>query len=852
MPTIRLFRNQNSSNPNAVIVGVPDEVQLDTNTSQIQFTQVEVLPEPTTINDLFLEPMVINNSATSANLNIVTTQLQPGFTLNAVPMSNVAGTTVAFETEEVNIPIGYILLDDLPQWPTQNYNDQYQKIHQLNALPGRIPVVPNFEVYRADRKFSCTHNACIDEIKVYYRRRSATNANPWAYEGYINKESTLVFELEGEYDFRFVPFFDGKPVGSINYKEKIVEWKKNTNLKWTSIQLSPNRHRIEFSGHIGTDINLVEVYQKTTRNRQQPYSFVASFELIPDSSGKLSRSNFEVEVSNTENYPCLEYRFYKLGPVGSRRPKVYISKAEHNLKKHYNSTDISLNVDSLDKSIFRINIGGALHKLFKPTQPGRWREQKSEWEDVAIPQGLLMLRLSIRRHQSGVVTDYGTYIINHTHEGAFIQSVPFHMEGKPQEDVYSFIFEDSEDFRSVRNLPSPDFSENSDLSYEFRLLSWSAGIEESVITNTEKVILKRNFGIDTDGKSISRDYAYNCWSFEHPKRLYRNIQPPLFSQDNLKSYLRFASMKTGWLIPTQTRRPQHTRNVEIVSGEWKVLYYCNNDEIQEFPYYCFDINIPYSSRQTIDFIEVMVSNPDMSTPITIGKFHACENIEIIDFMGYFKVLEHVTNSLNINEVISNSGQETTSVAGNSSSYALSVATAGLNSTMTSPVGSSFSMTPNMGSEWNSNNSLPFAGMSTINSVNSGTSLSISTIPTDTASQNLESMNSVRALNNAIAVQAESGIVNYVIKATYLDESVELFDHSVDISSRPKLPPDPAGNSSVVPGNAILNAQTYQISAQSSQQLIQAIGTINVASSAQAISTNTLASTTINTVSFGDY
>lgn len=848
MPKIRVFRNQSSSNPTAVMIGIPDEIQLDTDINSIQLSQVEILPPPSSVSDLFIEPLVINNSACTANANVSATVLQPGFKLSAVPITNNVGVIDALEVEEVMIPEGYIHLDDFSSWHSQNYNAQ-NKITPDNfkRLPGaqNNPQGLVFDVDIQDKKFTCTHSADITEIKIYYKREKQRSWVEWAS---INKSEDVIFPHTGKFDFRFVPFYEGKQIGTIKHKEAFRKWKKTTKLHWSDIQLRKDLYQVVMSGDVGTDVNYVKVYQKLT-NGQKKYKEITSFEINPDTTGKVDIIFTVENISAVEKYPCLEYRFYRKN-MEKFPALIYVKTESYNLTSNYNNIPgISCIVEKVEKSKFLIRIQDSNKRLFRPPQPQRWREQ-TDWEQVAIPNKQIMLRLSINRYQNGNRRNYGTYLVNYTQgeDPKFLDGLPFKIKSL-SDNTIGFVFEDSEDFRALQSIDSPDqYTQN--LTYEFRLLGWTAGIEESLLTNVPKIIPKREQVI-FDGKLRVRDFAYNTWALEHPQAIHSQIMPLAPSEDTNQNHLKYGSFYEGFVVQSEPTDFTPSRNIITRGVGWKVLYYYSseNDEIQEFPYYCFNVEIPYSSRQIIDTIDVCISSKNNDAPMLIGTYHPSQFFQVVDFAGYFKAREYVTQQSNLSGIISNTPTlgasllQDTVATGNSSAFASGLVAHGLDTP---------SATVTTTTDWNPQIGTPFVGTTSISSsqLGSSTVASVNTMVVNTFADNLEAINSMRVVNNSIAETAEVGTIEYIIKVKYTDGDVREFPYSAAISDRPRLPPDPPGNTSIVVGNQTISAAVYSVSQESSQQLVQAI-------SSTAQSTNNLqnvVSTTFaaSSISFGDY
>ena len=119
---IRVYKTPTTAEPDKVAIGVPQSVQANPAITELTIVQQEILPPPSTVNDLFTQPVQIANPSVNAFKNVGVSKLTPGFQMVVTPVGIRDELVPPIEVEEVTIPDGYIHLDDATEWDIFNYN----------------------------------------------------------------------------------------------------------------------------------------------------------------------------------------------------------------------------------------------------------------------------------------------------------------------------------------------------------------------------------------------------------------------------------------------------------------------------------------------------------------------------------------------------------------------------------------------------------------------------------------------------------------------------------------------------------------------------------------------------------
>ena len=797
-------------------------IQLDQDISGVQISQVEVLPPPTSLSQLSIAPLVIQNPVVDAFKSVQKSTLQPGFSIRAIPVSDKNTAHEILEIEEVQIPSGYVHLDDVSDWTVFNYNRSYFATDaDFKPLPGEenLPMQHRFDVSIQKRKFKVKYTKPITSVRIFYRRISENALDfEWAFWKTLvsNLENTnseistsSEFDLDGEFIFRAVPYVGDYPVGG--YKEYKVLYEEDPDMQWNYVQISPNSYLVRIEGIVSEKVNFLEVRENGV--------LLGQSKIIRKADGTTLTT---LQLTNTSSEPILrlEYKFF-------RKKNAFKSLVEtryDTVEKNYAIEPISLSVEKLTETKFKVNIQDSKNLLYSP--PSEIEPFSGTSWTRAIQQGKIICKLIINRHQAGQVVSYGSYIVNVSQEKSpkFLEKPPFSDEIVKIERGFEFEFEDTQEFRSAKQLDNPDLG--IPLAYEFRLTFWSAGVEDCLRTGRSYSFIKED-SITVKNKRRSYKRAYDTWREEHPRRKYTRVIPvdPEFAF--LEHHLRYGSSPNGFLMIAEALPIRRTRNIEMHPGSWKVLYYYNDkdDEIQEFPYYCFNIDIPETSIIEIERLELYCSIPDPKTPATkIGEYHPSQRIYIEDFLSYFQMMLSVNSKIDLEkitrpltDVIAPNKEFGFSEVKESAGRSLSNSSKALISTFQRNQFESSRPSGPVEKEpsgfQNFSRNTTFSAAPTAPSVPSSPSLSTGDLPSmtvNTPAKALEAAISNTSINNSISAQVKNMNVQYRVDITYRDGKTSSVTMSASVSDRPTIPEDPEGNSSISIGNKVFSESIIQV------------------------------------------
>ena len=119
---VRVYKTPTKANSSKVAVGIPQAIQADTSISEITVVQQEILPPPSSLTDLFIEPQLIPNKSLDGFKNVAVSDLTPGYKMVVAPIGLKDQFIPPLEVEEVTIPDGYVHLEDASDWDIFNYN----------------------------------------------------------------------------------------------------------------------------------------------------------------------------------------------------------------------------------------------------------------------------------------------------------------------------------------------------------------------------------------------------------------------------------------------------------------------------------------------------------------------------------------------------------------------------------------------------------------------------------------------------------------------------------------------------------------------------------------------------------
>lgn len=759
---IRVFKTPSKKEPAKVHIGIPDEIKLHPKVPALSIKQVEILPKPKSFLDLRKAPKVIDRPAINAFKSVGKTLLEPGHKLVIRPIALMPPLMLQpIKVEEVILPKGFIHLDDINDWEIFNYNKAWQlSDRDFEVLPGeeKLPKIYSYQLIEKYSVFTVLHDDPITDVKVYYRRlNDRANRFEWIDWTSISKNSTGVeFPYKGKFEFRAVPRHLGRPLPM--YYDQIIEFEEEEDLWWTSLQLDEDSFQIRVEGQIPNTINQLEVIENNV--------LVATRALNPTSTGRIETEFIINNISDALD-PELEFRFYRTYPGG----KSFNFKDFHTLKRYHAYEDVEIRVEKISNTMFSIYIEDTKEKMYSPDSPispftgAQWNE--------AVQSGQLITKLEIIRHQDGETTNYGTYYTNITGEiePNFLQAPPFTKGVERIDKGFQFTFEDTQAFRDVANLSTPDSDKK--LAYEFRLVFWSAGVEESLRTKNEYSFIKED-PILVRNTRATHKFNYNCWKEEHPRRKYYGVIPVDVQYSYLGHHVEFGRSKDAIILNAGRLPVKATTDVEIQKKGWKVLYYYNDkeDEIQKFPYHSFDIKVPTSTQLSLTAIEIEIENGDKD--ILLGVYHPSDVISIVDFLGYYESRKLITKRINFmpafnkfDDVVRPRKQLLTSKAKRK---------------MIEPIRKK-------------------------ELLKSKTYRSISLI---TPEQKNESKKTNMFINREIAKVIETGILKYNVNLIFHNGKIITKEVTARILDIPKEPPEPSNNLSISIGNRTVLPKTFEV------------------------------------------
>ena len=824
-PKIRVFKSSSSSDTSRIHVAVPAKLQADRNVKNIKITQVEKIPKPKSLNQLNKVPLTIKNPPLNANKSVQKSLLTKGYKIRAIPEGNFVKAVPPLEIEEVVIPEGYAHVDDIDEWNIYNYNKSYFRTGQdFVPLPGenRLPIRIRYHLIIKGREFFAMHDDPVDNIKVYYRKITKNQLDyEWTFWKSISKNNssgdetvrtTNIFELDGTYIFRAVPHHNDLPLEG--FKQYNVVYEEDESLRWSSIQLDEDTFQIRIEGQLSEKINYLEVYENNTR--------LASKNLKVDSNGR-TETVLRVDGVSDASEPRLEYRFFRKNNAFTS----FVTKYYEVLERNFAIEPIGFSVKKSSDTKFTINISDTENILYSPDSVINVFTG-SQW-NTAIQEGKILAQLVITRHQDGEITPYGKYFINITQEKEpkFINLPPFTDNVRKVSQGFEFDFEDTQVFRDTVGIDNPDFGKK--LAYEFRLMFWSAGIEEGLRSGENYAFIKEE-SVLVRGRKRLYKFVYDTWSEEHPKKKYKLTMPKSVTYSYLNDHIRYGLTKEGFVFSAKRLPIIRTRDIKIDPIGWKVLYYYNDkeDELQEFPYYCFGIEIPPTSILEIEKLEIFVKTEDPKNPnISLGVFHPSKYIEIRDYIGYFETRKSITQKIPLAKTLrslahvidpnKNTGA-TTRIIGNSPILSNDAQRMLKNqfTNLDSKIGNSVALDTSLPPAATQNNykSTHALKMRRTRGFNNKTPDEISAV---IPSMNNNTDNKKRIanmaniqINNHIAAKAETGRVIYRVDLTFRDGETATESFFAEISERPKLPQDPPENISVATGNRTFVKSTVNL------------------------------------------
>ena len=742
---VRVYRTPTLANPDKAVVSIPQAVQSDGTIRQLDITQEEILPPPSSLNDLLTQAQSFQNPSLDANRSVVETFLTPGFRMKVNGVGDQDEFVEPIQVEEVVIPPEYVHLEDATDWNVFNYGQAWRVTDRnFGVLPGedRLPKPPKWDVIVKGRSFSAKFQEPITSVRVYYRRENSSEWIDWV----DIKSDDVGFLESGKYVFRGVPYIGKYPIP--DWKEWERKYNEPESLTWSSLQLDEDSFQVRMEGIVGSDITHVET--------QENGKTLGVFSLVPNEDGRVEKTIRLDNVSNVRN-PKIDYLFIRKN--GTHRSLVY--RSSDHLQRNYAKEPIGFKVNKVGDE-FIINIQDKHRMMYSPLSTLQAFESR-EWI-AAIQRQQTIVYLQIIRHQDGATRNYGTYMCNITKEDEprFLEAPPFKTKIKRVDRGFTFIFEDSQDFRDVANLDSPDVSRK--VAYEFRLIFRTAGIEECLRRQEDYIYIKE-LPLLVRNKRTSYKYSYSVWKEEHPRRKYTGAIPVDVQYSYLNHHLIYGKSPECFIIQSEPIPAERTKDIHVQPGSWKVLYYLrtSTDEMVEFPFYRFDINVPTSSQMSIDRIELYMNRKN--DRLLVGSYHPSDKIQVIEYAGYYEMLKVITQNTNFQKAF----------------YAL--------------VGSATERPEDQ---------------------------VYSSIDANTNEKKIDVMVANRMINNAIAKKLYEGVIPYRLEIHLSDGSSQIYPMNVEIRGKPQIGDEPPGNIAFTTGNKTVLPSTFQVDSSMVYTIIKEI------------------------------
>lgn len=735
---VRVYKTPTKASPNKAIVSIPQSIQLNDNIQSLAISQTEVLPPPSSVSDLLRTPKRTMDSPIGGFKSVQETTLTPGFVPEIVPIGTIKDALPPLEIETIVIPDGYIHLNDATEFQKFSYNLSYlQTSNTFGVLPGEenTPKLPVYRVNVIDKNIRVQIHEVADSVRIYYRRARENDVpNHWVHWATMGNE-TRSFEKLGKYDLIAVPYLENKPLPF--YRELSIENEEPFGLKWSHVQLRDNEYQLRMEGVLGKRVNTIQVLDNGKIIHQQRLRVNPDGETI---------ALFNISSVALEPTIELEFRFLSV----YKGIKRYISSSAYSFKRNYAKESIDFNVQETNsKGVYKITILDPLGILYTPTSEIDCFSGP-EW-DRAIQSQKMICKLEIVRHQEGDTTNYGNYFCN-VSDGSkpvFLQSPPFLPTIKKVSGGYSFEFEDTQEFRDVANVDNP--ISNKQIAYEFRLVLWTAGVEQVLRTGLDYNYIIEQPAIIRGQKTMYKR-NHSVWNIEHPMVKYKGVTPTNPKYSYLERHIRYGRTMKGFILEGNIPSVEFTRHIQVSSPLWSVLYYldADKDTMVEYPMCTFKIDIPYTSEPNIKTISVSI---DMENEplVSLGKWKASEDIRVVDFMGYFLKRKQFTQEVDF----------------------------------TGPLGTA---RKNAAGE-------PRQRYSERRTRN-------------TTEKRKRAMDAVIQVNKEIDKKIEGGIIKYVIEIEYNDGSIANEFLNVNIANRPRMPEEPEDNIAFGPGNATLNEEFF--------------------------------------------
>ena len=654
-----IYNVPTTDNPNRTIVSIPDAVQLDSTTNSITIEQtqptqttnplvVETLGEPSVSSSIVIAedgyqlssdsltgPVFASGVAQAASQripadrNIFEIDLLPNSDVSIIPALEGTLYRPAAEVKRIEIPDGFVPIEDIT--PLEKYA---YSLALLKGGPGftplagmtPVPTAPYYEIEASPNGNITIHGSeFIDSVRIdWCRQNRADGQLDWTTYGHFELSETEGYktqaphwDMSGRFILRAVPYHKGYPLPL--YKERILKYEKG--------------YRLKLEGYHHGPTDTISIFEKG--------QFLAQEKLFLDNMGYISQI---IDVNNVSSdiSPRLEIRWYKECPIGYSHYYTTYERVHSNFAQE----NISLTATKNGNNEFIFQLKSPEGKMYNPPSVINALSIENGGWQIACQTKKEMVYLEICRHQRGQKTSYGYYLLNITQGSSpeFLEEAGFQLLNKIR-DGFEFSWSDTAHFRQLANVDAPDTL--LPLEYEFRLVHWTAGIEQSIRANEEYAFLKE-VSTRASGETFLHRYRYNTWTNEHPSVKYYNLNPPRLKKSG-GSNLRYGRSKKAAILSSIPFPQEVTTNISInTSLGWEVLYEIDHDqqEVKQYPFYKMIINVPATTLDHVNEIRVFLEG----TGELIGRYHPSLRICVIDFLGYYRLRQMVIESTDLDSV----------------------------------------------------------------------------------------------------------------------------------------------------------------------------------------------------------
>ena len=787
MPTFTVYSAPTNANPNRAIVSVPDVVQLDTQTSTFSVQEAQPITSQTNAvvqqigtptiaaaeaaretgfenviapsnSGLFgsVEP-VLAPQVLDADKNLLEISLLPNSALSILPNTEGVQFPIPPLVNRVTIPDGYVPVENMSALERYAYGIAYKVSDQgFKLLQGTKPP-PEKLIYgispRKGGKIIVFGSGFVDSVRIDWMRLDRTDrVKDWTTFGNFsvsaenNYQTTAIWDTPGEFVLRIIPFHRGYPLSE--YKQRQFSYvKESDNLRWTYIQRDMSSFQFRLEGTHEGPANYIAIYEGT--------KLLSESRLLKDNEGYVSQI-FEITGISNKKSPLLKIKWYK-----RLTTKIsYLYSENMKIHRNYAAEDISLSVIKPSNSQeFRLTIKDPQALMYSP--PTVLDAFDNTGWFAAVQSQKMMVYLEICTHQLGEKKSYGYYALNITQgkNPQFLEEVGFSIVKKIR-GGFEFTWEDTSEFRQLANVDAPDLTKP--IMYEFRLLFWSCGVDESVRRNTE-YFWRKETAKTIAGQQILHAYAYNSWVNEHPSAKYVGLNPSRLSKFN-KSHVQYGRSMTCSLVEGVVPKIEITKNINIEPLGWQVLYQIDHDaqDVKEFPFYSMNIRIPATTQDHINNVRVFLAESN----IEIGRYHPTEAIHIVDFLGHYMLRKSIVESMDLSSLFAT----IESVQPERKSSPL-LENDFKNSRMIAPV-----QAPAL----------------------------------NTRARRLSNAKMTRSSNRAVATKAKEEFINYKIVIEFNNGEIKEHPVRAPLSAIPSIPEEPSDNTAFSLGNPVIAPDAMNI------------------------------------------